>query len=106
MRSATRKGTHKDPAYREWIASLPCMVTGERPATVHHVRFCGSARDDRRTVPLVARLHMRTHEKPGFPCVERGKKIFEAFWGKDLENAIRWYNFTYERKYGKQNNLS
>ena len=94
-RSARSKGP-KDKKYRAWIASQPCMITGESPVTVHHVRFCGSPRDDRRTVPLVARLHMRTHERPGEPCVERGKKIFEAFWGGSLETAIMKYNAMYE----------
>lgn len=106
MRSATRKKTYKDPDFLAWMASLPCMVTGERPVTVHHVRFCGSARDDRRTVPLVARLHMRTDEKPGFPCVERGKKIFEQYWKTDLEEAIKKYNAKYEREHGNKDNLS
>ncbi len=94
-RSAASKG-RKDKAYRAWIASQPCMITGERPVTVHHIRFCGSPRDDRRTVPLVASLHMRTHETPGKPCVERGKKVFEQFWKVDLEQAIIAYNTWYE----------
>lgn len=98
MRSTTKKGTFKDPSYLAWIASLPCIVTGQRPVTVHHVRFCGSPRHDRRTVPLIAPLHMRTHEKPGLPCVERGKKIFQDFWRVDLESAIVMLNAKYERE--------
>jgi hypothetical protein len=94
-RSARSKGL-KDKAYLAFIASLPCLITGERPVTVHHVRFCGSPRNDHRTVPLVARLHMRTHEKPGFPCIERGKKVFEALWRVDLEAAIKTYNRVFE----------
>lgn len=96
-RSKRSKGP-KDPKYLEWIASLPCLVSGKRPVTVHHVRFFGSPRDDRRTVPLVASLHMRTNETPGLPCVERGKKIFEAFWKVDLEDAIRIYNRLYDQE--------
>ena len=99
-RSARSKGL-KDKRRRAFIASQPCMVTGESPATVHHVRFCGSPRDDRRIVPLVARLHMLTNETPGQPCVERGKKIFEAFWKVDLEAAIKHYDSLYEQEHAK-----
>lgn len=78
-----------DRAYLAFIASQPCVVTGERPVTVHHVRSFGSHRDDRRTIPLVARLHMRTHEQPGYPCIERGKQVFERHWGINIETEIR-----------------
>jgi len=88
----------RDRKYLAFVASQPCCVTGEWPVTVHHVRFCGSPRDDRRTIPLVARLHMRTHETPGEPCVERGKKIFEQRWGVNLEAEIQKLNWAYEQK--------
>lgn len=74
------------------------MVSGEMPVTVHHVRRFGSQKDDRRTVPLVARLHMLTCETPGQPCVERGKKVFEKFWNIDLEERIMWYNKLYSEQ--------
>lgn len=83
-------------AYMAWISSLPCCVTGKRPVTVHHVRRFGSARDDFRTVPLIASLHMRGCEKPGLPCVERGKRVFEDRWNIDLEATILRLRAKYE----------
>ena len=61
-RSKPRRGRVTDLAYLAWMATLPCFITGEFPATTHHVRFCGSPKDDHRTIRLVARLHMLTHD--------------------------------------------
>lgn len=97
-RSRPRRGRVVDKAYLAWMATQPCMVTGEMPVTIHHVRRFGSPKDDHRTVPLVARLHMLTHEVPGQPCVERGKKVFEAFYNVDLEAAIVVYLTLYQQQ--------
>jgi hypothetical protein len=72
------------------------MVTGERPVTVHHVRFCGSPKNDRRTLPLAARLHMLTHCLPGTVCIEHGKKRFEETYDVDIEAEILKLNREYE----------
>jgi len=98
MRSATKKGFGKDPEYLTWLHTQPCMITSRRPVTVHHVRLFGGPRIDRRGLPLIAELHMLTHEKPGRPCVERGKKVFEEFWGVVLEDEILRYNNKYAAK--------
>jgi hypothetical protein len=87
-RAKPRKGRVVHKKRWEFVKSQPCFVTGERPATVHHVRRFGEPKSDLRIVPLVARLHMRGDEIPGQPCVERGKKIFEEFWRVDLEAAV------------------
>ena len=94
-RRKPRQGRVVDKEYLGFIAQQPCIVTGDRGVTIHHVRRWGSPKDDRRTVPLVAELHMRTHEFPGQLCVERGKRIFEAFWGVDLEREIERLNALY-----------
>ena len=87
----------RDRGYLSWMASQPCCVTGEWPATTHHVRFCGSPKNDRRTIRLVARLQMLTHEKPGRPCIERlGKAKFEARYGINIEALIASYNLAYK----------
>jgi hypothetical protein len=80
------------------MASQPCCVTGEtKNVTVHHVRRYGSLRDDNRTIPLVARLHMRTHEKPGQPSIERGKEIFEQRWCVDIEEEVTKHRQRFEK---------
>lgn len=95
-RAKLRRGRVSDPAYREWILRQPCIVTGRRDVTGHHVRRFGSPKDDRRMVPLVAQLHMRGCELPGIPCVERGKRVFEAAHGVDLEAEIVRLNALWE----------
>lgn len=98
VRSTPRKGRVIDRKFMGFMAKLPCLVTNELPATTHHVRFCGSPKSDRRTIRLVARLHMLTNETPGEPCIERiGKGAFEARYGIDIEAAIADYNEQYER---------
>lgn len=91
-RSKPRRGRLVDRNFLTWMHTQPCLVTGEWPVTVHHVRFCGSPKNDRRTIALVARLHMRGCEQPGIPCVERGKRVFEEFHGVNIEHAIANYN--------------
>jgi hypothetical protein len=98
MRSATKRKLGKDAARLEWTANQPCWITGKRPATVHHVRFCGSRRDDNITLPLIPELHMRTHEKPGVPCIERGKKIFEQFHGVSIDAGVLKYQELWEKE--------
>lgn len=96
---ASRKKALRDRSYLEWMASQPCCVTGEWPATTHHVRSFGSRRDDARTIRLVARLHMLTHEKPGQPCIERlGKQKFEERYGISIEAEIVKARERYEQE--------
>lgn len=97
-RGKPRKGRIVDKKRWEFVSTQPCFVTGERPATVHHVRRFGEPKSDLRIVPLVARLHMRGDEIPGQPCVERGKKIFEEYWGVNLEAAVLHFYELYERR--------
>lgn len=91
MRSATRKKLGKDSARIEWLAQQPCWITGRRPVTIHHVRFCGSLRDDNITLPLIAELHMLTAARPGYPCIENGKKVFEEFYHVSIDDGVRKY---------------
>ncbi len=74
------------------------MISGRR-ATVHHVRFCGSPKDDRRTLPLAPEYHLHDF---GMESIERlGKAKFEALHGVDLEASIVAYNKLYERQQRK-----
>ena len=66
--------------------------------TVHHVRRYGEPKNDRRTIPLPASLHMKTHAKKGTPCIEDGKAVFERFHGVDIEASIVRYNDLYAKE--------
>ena len=105
-RSRLRRGRVHDRKYLAWLAAQPCLVTARRPVTVHHVRRFGEPKHDRRTLPLVPELHQLQNEIKGIPCIERGKAIFEEFWGVNIEAAILAYNARYEaehrRKYEQQ----
>jgi hypothetical protein len=80
-----------------YISGLPPLFKRPWRVTGHHVKNGpGASKDDRRMVPLVDYLHMLTHEIPGQFCIERGKKLFEEFWGVDLEAEIRKLNARYE----------
>jgi hypothetical protein len=92
-----KRGPIRDKKYWAWIHTQPCIVTGQLPVTGHHVRNYGSPKDDRRAVPIIASRHMLTHEKPGFPCVERSKRNFERVYSIDLEAEILRLNALYER---------
>lgn len=99
VRAKARRGRVHDKQFLAWMATLPCLVTGEFPATTHHYRFFGSPKNDRRTIRLVARLHMLTNENPGIPCIERiGKQAFEKMYQIDIEAAIADYNRQYEER--------
>lgn len=94
-RSKPRRGRVIDKPYLDFIAHCPPLVAGEGPITVHHVRRFGELKDDRRTIPLPASLHMKTHAKKGIPCIEDGKRVFEAFHHVDIEAAILGYRLLY-----------
>lgn len=95
-----RRGRIVDKPRLEWAATQPCQITGEFPATTHHVRFCGSPKDDTRIIRLVARLHMATHA--GFRCcIEDGKQIFEETYECNIEDLISQLQARYKQEQGK-----
>lgn len=60
---AGAKPTAAERAHMERVAGLPCLVTGRRPVTVHHVtgyadRMGRFSRSHRWVVPLLARFHL------------------------------------------------
>lgn len=61
-----------DKAYLAWVALQPGVVRGGNVVTVHHVRFCGSPKDDRRTLPI----------ELGYHTYQEGPESIEAM-GKD-----------------------
>lgn len=70
------------------------MICG-RAATVHHVRICGSARDDRRILPLCPPHHQIQHG-PRTSIEGLGKAKFEAKYGVDIEAKVKEYAERYE----------
>jgi hypothetical protein len=84
----------RDKQFLAFVASKFCLVCGS-PSTVHHVRFCGSHRNDRRTLPLCGRHHQI---QPGpYTSIEAlGKVKFEATYGVCIEDEIRKLNAEYE----------
>ena len=95
-RAKPRKGRIYDRNRMAWAAQNPCQITGEFPATTHHVREMGSPKDDTRIIRLAARLHMKTHAKAGVPCIEDGKEIFEKFHGVRIKQLIEDLQWDYE----------
>jgi hypothetical protein len=69
------------------------MISG-RPATCHHVRICGSARDDHRAIPLAPEYHLLQHG-PKTSIEALGKAKFQERYGVDLEAAIAEYRRRY-----------
>lgn len=81
-RRSPRRGRVIDRAYLTWCATQPCCITHEIPATTHHIRFCGSPKNDRVVIRLVERLHL--HDA-GMLSIERlGKEAFEVEFGIDI----------------------
>lgn len=85
-RKTPRRGRILDSKYLEWCSSRPCCVTGEWPATTHHVREYGSPKDDTQVIRLIAELHL--HEA-GMQSIERlSKKLFEKTHGISINREI------------------
>jgi hypothetical protein len=83
-----RQGQVKDPAYLSWCSKQPCCISGELPATTHHVRNFGSPKDDHRVIRLAKRFHLY---EAGPDSIERlGKTAFERKHGIGIEaEAVR-----------------
>ena len=96
-RTRPRRGRVTDKKRLEWAATIPCQITGEFPATTHHVREYGSPKDDTKIIRLVARLHMKTHALPHLPCIEDGKAQFERVYECNLNDMIGELRRMYEQ---------
>lgn len=78
----------------DWVASLPCLVSGDRPVTIHHVtgyadRMGRIARSHRLIVPLAPEYHLIQHG-PKISVEALGHRGFYQEWGIDLlAEAVR-----------------
>ncbi len=118
MRSATKKKTGKDPKYRVWIRSLPCLIcfieSWKRNAywtiwptaipamqrglgrTEHaHVGDRGLSQkcDDRESLPLC-----RWHHTQGPESAHRAGKRFYEIWGIEKEATVKAFQAQYGLK--------
>ncbi len=97
-RKAPRRGRVQDRDFLEWMHEQHrCAVHGVggcvTPFSVHHVRFCGSGRDDRRVLGLCYALHLHGW---GENSIERlGKDAFEREHRVSIEAEIARYNEDY-----------
>lgn len=96
-RGKPRRGRVVDREYMAWLATQPPLVSGPGRITIHHVRRYGEQKDDRRTVPLPASLHM-IQDGPYTSIEALGKAKFEKRYGVDLEAAIVRYNLRHEEE--------
>jgi hypothetical protein len=83
----------REPRYLAWIAERGCLVCG-MPATCHHVRICGSSRDDARVLPLCPVHHLIQHG-PRTSIEALGKRGFEERYGVDIEERVADYRRRY-----------
>jgi len=70
------------------VAGLPCLVSGKRPVTLHHVtgyadRMGRFTRSHRLVVPLAAEYHLIQHG-PKISVEALGHRGFYQEWGIDL----------------------
>lgn len=97
-RSKPRRGRVEDSDRIAWADLQPCCVTGTWPATTHHVRSYGSPKDDTKIMRLADYLHMDTNARPGIPCIEHGKQLFEKFHGISIDAEVLKLQEQYERE--------
>ena len=70
------------------VAQLPCLVSGERPVTLHHVSASSHVigrlpRSHSLVVPLIERFHLIQHD-PYFSVEALGHQGFYLHHGIDL----------------------
>lgn len=86
----------------ERVAELPCLVSGKRPVTLHHVtgyadRMGRFSRSHRLVVPLAPEYHLIQHG-PWKSVEALGHRGFYMAYGIDLlAEAERLWNETNER---------
>lgn len=80
-----RRGPWRSEAYRRWVASHPCIISGE-PAQAAHVTHNGmsSKGPDSEIVPLAPIYHDELDGRRKLPNGERGKAAFEKYYRVNL----------------------
>lgn len=92
-RRTPRRGRLVDEQYFAWIATQPGVVRGGICASVHHVRFMGSPKSDRRTLPMEWGYH--TYQEGPESIEALGKQKWQSLHHVDIEAAITRYQERY-----------
>lgn len=99
MRSATRKHTGKDPAYRAFIAAQPCFICRlfkqyqQTRTEIAHVGERGLSQKcpDRETLPACA-----WHHRLGPESLHRLGVKFWQRWGLDKAKLLAEYQYRFQ----------
>lgn len=81
-----RRGRVVDKEYLAWVGEQPGVIFGGRNVTVHHVRFCGSPKDDRWTLPIELGYH--TYQEGPESIEAMSKDQWEGHHGVCIESEI------------------
>jgi hypothetical protein len=96
-----KPATALEKRHIERVAGLPCLVSGRRPVTVHHVtayadRMGRFTKTHRLVVPLAPEYHLIQHG-PKISVEALGHRGFYQEWGIDLyAEAVRLWDETLE----------
>lgn len=102
-RTKPKAGAPPTPAekrHMERVADLPCLVSGKRPVTLHHVTAYADkpgrfARSHKLVVPLAPEYHQAVYDNASAPVSVEilGHRGFYQEWGIDLyAEAVRLWN--------------
>lgn len=90
-----RRGPFRSPAYRKFIASKECLVSGQLGCDACHLGHngLGSKAPDSTCVPLKREYHQELHRI--------GQPAFEKKYGLDLAESAAWFFNVWQQKTGK-----
>jgi hypothetical protein len=92
-RPGVRRGRIVDKDYLAWMHTQRGVVLGGKTHSVHHVRLCGSPKDDRRTLSMEYGYH-QLYEGPN--SIEAlGKAKWQLLHMVNIEASIGWYQAKY-----------
>ncbi len=85
-----RRGRVIDTDFMDFCRRMGCVLAGRHICsgciTFHHVRLCGSPKDDRRGFGLCEAGHL--HGAGKFSIERLGKRKWQEHWGIDIEAEI------------------
>lgn len=85
-----RRGRRVNLPYMAFTRALGCVLSGKHtcsgPTQFHHVRLCGSPKDDERGIGLCPAGHL--WDAGEFSIERLGKVGWQEYWGVDLEAEI------------------
>lgn len=92
-----RRGRIIDRDFMEFARERGCILRKKHQCrgsiTFHHVRECGSPKNDRRGIGLCEAGHL--HDAGQFSIERLGKEQWQTYWAVDLEQEIAALNAVY-----------